>query len=297
MGINRYIRLEMEDTFAEGFKGTADVYFDRTSATLDVPDSATITTQGGLTRGKMYIDEGVYIPSGDVVLPLDLATVQYFLELALGEKTLNTYKRADVLNLKTCALEIAKDKFSHVFKGCCINSLSIDCQKEFITLTASFLSAGEETTTVSDFSTFASKLNLEKPAAFHNVEIKIDDVPVKCSSFSLKLDNGITEDNGVYLGSKYAQAFYTGEAVVSGSLEVELDENNLTKYRKLQTSNVKITIKKNGKTLEFELNKCLFDKVKQQVSGIDRVVQQIEFTSMVEASAEGIKSDLVAKLT
>lgn len=299
-GKQKYVRFQLENTYGAGFSGTEDITFDTTSVSLDCASDSTISVDGGMLNGETYVDQGVYVDKGDISLPLDLTTIGYFLQMASGSGDVKngttTFQTGNILQLDSAAIGVAKDTFEHVFCGCCVNSLAIECEKEFVSVTLGIVAKNDTVEAAKDLTTLTT-INETPPASFKNVSVFIADVEAKCTKFSLNINNNITPEDGVYLGSVYTEAMYTGKIEVTGDLDIELDTANITALKNLTEKNIQIQISKNGKVLQFTMPKCVYTKCEQTTQGSERVKQSISFKALFGINDGVVSPSLTATLS
>ena len=155
----RYAGFVEEYSFNPETAPEAKFHIDIASAALDVPADPNLHFEGGMSRGRKVIRPGYYVPAGNIVYPIDIRSIGYFLKWALGKYTFtdggggtNThelYPTEDTV-LPSYTVRLGKDIFEHVFRGCVMNGLEIAVEDDFIFATLDNIGARDSKTTLKE---------------------------------------------------------------------------------------------------------------------------------------------------
>ena len=293
----RYVGVAEESVF--GQEPTAITsYVDVASSSLDTPDTQAIFWQGVSERAAVVHAPGAYIPSGDIVAPVDAVMIGYLLKWTLGQVSTtrpdatgapdvrrHTFTPANQLQSFTAA--VGKDIFEHRFIGCVVDSMELSVEDEFATVTASIVARQDRkatlaTPTFSDVSYFT----------FAQTIATVGTVQAPVESLTLSIANNADGEAGVRLGSRFPAFIAVGAREVTVSMDLTFeDTTHLEKFWGAPSGPVDIptqalTITMTGPPinaspthnyrLEFTLPRVVYQTSNQEISARDRIVQSVE---------------------
>ena len=136
----RYAGFCEEGGFNPAVAPDAKFHIDIASASLDVPTDPNLHFEGGMSRGRKIIRPGYYVPSGNIIYPIDIRSIGYFLKWVLGNykftegvgtNTHEIWPSEDTV-LPSYTARLGKDHFEHIFRGCVMNGLELKIEDNFI---------------------------------------------------------------------------------------------------------------------------------------------------------------------
>lgn len=286
----RYLAIGEEDSY--GQEGSITDYIDIASSNLDTPDDQAIIWEGVSERAGVVHAPGLYVPSGEIVLPVDAQTTGYLFKWALGsvdtseiEQDVYRHVFTPTNELKSFTVGVGKDIFEHKFIGAMIDSLEMEVEDSFASITASIIAQKD------------MKANLNNPIyneisyfTFAQTNIMIGNETADVERLNLSIANNLDGEAGVILGSRHPSFIPLGAREVSISLDLTFkDIKYLEKFWggtdgpvSVPTHDVIITmtgppINNNyNYKLEILIPKFIFMTSNQEISGRDRIVQTVE---------------------
>lgn len=286
--VRRYAGFCEEQNFNPTVPHEAKFHIEIASAGLDVPDNPNVEFESGLYRGRREIRPGYYTPSGNIVFPINVRAIGYFLKWALGEyvftdggagtNTHEIYGKEATL-LPSFTARIGKDAFEHVFTGVTINSLNLEIGGDWLLCTIDCFAAKDFKDTlkaIADLDLFTEKM-LTFIAA--GVTFGTTSYNCKIQNMTISIENSVDAPKGKGVGTRYPCRFPVGARNVnlSGTLHYE-DETEYEKYwgdadgihDTDSPSDEEITIDINGGdsgSLELKFPKVQYTKVGAPPSG------------------------------
>lgn len=235
----RYFGFKKESTFGtEATGSTFDI--DVASAGLDVPDDPNIEVPT-LNRFQTRHIPGYYVPKGAIEYPIDIQTVAHFFYFALGgyaftagttgQKNKHEFYATQSLSLPSFTARIGKDTFEHVFTGTVVNKLNLSIEDEVATMKMDMIAKKDKKATLR--TTLTQPPGDLFPLAFYNVNTSIGstDISANVKSWEFEISNGIKEDAGRGLGSRFPYYFETREGECSLTLKMrDTDSTILQKF-------------------------------------------------------------------
>jgi photosystem II stability/assembly factor-like uncharacterized protein len=309
MAGTRYVGFAEEVTY--GTKISTDnqfTYDDAASAELDVPDEPALVYEGISQAVPQVIAKGQYAPEGDVQVPLDGIISGWFIKWLLGEYRrcqqtdggaevyTHTFRGANALNSFTT--RIGKEVFQHTFQGCKIASGSIEIPKgEFATMSMSLAAKQDSKDTI--LAESAVVISREAFFTFAHATVSIGST-IDCESLTLDINNNISAEDGVLLGSRFPQSLPEGGKEIEISAEIPFESDD--QYEQfwgstsgpddIDTVAVTITLTSETEivtsggqyyTITFTFPRCYFKSAKAPVSGRDRMVQSVTLGVLYDA--------------
>lgn len=238
--VRRYGGFVEEANFNPATPPDAVFHIEIGSAGLDVPDNPNIEYESGLYRGRTSLRPGFYAPAGNIVFPVDIRSIGYFLKWALGSYVYtdggagtNTHEiyGLEGTELPSFTSHIGKDAFEHIFTGCVVNSLQIAIESDYIIVTVDVIGAKDTKATlkaIADLTLFNENL-LTFIAA--GITFGGDSYNCKIKGFTITIENNADAAAGKGIGTRYPCRIPVGARNVnlSGTLYFE-DETEYAKY-------------------------------------------------------------------
>ena len=236
----RYAGFCEEGSFNPATPHDAKFHIEIASAGLDVPDNPNVEFEGGLTRGRSELRPGYYVPPGNIVFPINVRAIGYFLKWALGNyvftdggagtNTHEIYGKEDTA-LPSFTTRLGKDAFEHIFTGTTINSLQLEIGGDWLLCTVDCVAAKDykgDLKEIADLSLFN-----EKKLTFVSAGVTFGGVDYNCKiqNMTINIENNIDTAKGKGIGTRYPCRFPIGARNVnlSGVLHFE-DETEYEKY-------------------------------------------------------------------
>ena len=209
----RYFGYRPEATY--GVENTsADIrYLNMGKCTLDTPKDPNLEVPS-FEETPSRIKRGLYSPSGELEVALDIYSINEFLYFALGTETVVTAGEKYLIyagssrKLPSFTAYVGKDDgntndFEHIFYGCVISKLNIKLSDGLATATISIQAQKDAKDSLKSESnvTIADSY----PLAFYEAETKMGstDLTARTTSFEFEFDNGINAKNGQAFGSMF----------------------------------------------------------------------------------------------
>ncbi len=228
--ILRYAGFAPESEFDDE-PSEATFHVDIASSSLDAPgDDSIMTYGGGIGRSRNLWRPGFYAPSGDIEFATDIKTLSWVLYWALGGYSFDDADDEHHIwgssrrDLPTFCARLGKDLFEHVFTGATVNSLTLEVEDEFLTVSMEVAAARDHRYDVKDLSELL--LRESYPIAFHEVGMTIagSDVAAKVRSLEIEIDNNVDAEDGRGLGSRHPYRMPASERNVDVSMELWFDD-------------------------------------------------------------------------
>lgn len=212
----RYFGYRPESTY--GTENTSETirYLQMGKCTLDAPKDPNLEVPT-FEETPSRIKRGLYSPSGDLEVALDVYSICEFLYFCFGNE-LSTGAAATGLDyliypgssrqLKSFTAYIGKDDgnpndFEHIFYGCVISKLSITLSDGLATATLSIQAQkdGKDSLKTEDNISIADSY----PIAFYEAKTYMGatNVTARTTSFEFEFDNGVSANKGQAFGSMF----------------------------------------------------------------------------------------------
>ncbi len=218
----------------------AGFHIEISSAGLDVPSNPNVEFESGLYRGRREIRPGYYVPSGNIVFPINVRAIGYFLKWALGGYKFtdggigaNTHELwgSEETELPSFTTHLGKDAFEHVFTGTTINSLQIEIGGDWLLCTIDCVAGKDYKQPLKEISDL--QLFDEKTLTFIAAGVQFNSVGYNCKvqNMTININNNIDTAGGKGIGTRYACRFPAGARNIdlSGNLHF-IDETEYVKY-------------------------------------------------------------------
>lgn len=229
----RYVAIAEEGTF--GTEVTADKHklvCDAASSSLDVPADQAILWEGISSRAPRQYAEAPYIPGGDIVFPPDAHVLGKLLKWALGSYGIPTITdKADEIithtfspanTLQSFTADIGKDTFEHTFVGCMVNTLELNMPKgDFLGVTAGVIGSQDKKNTL------LSSISYTEIDYFNfiHASLELDGACSVVESCNLSINNNLSGDDGVRLGSKFPVNISIGKRDIEFKADLAFDDD------------------------------------------------------------------------
>ena len=209
----RYAGFCEEQNFNPISAPEAAFHIDMASASLDTPSDPNLHFEGGMSRGRKVIRPGYYAPAGNIVYPIDIRSIGYFLKWALGlykftdggvgTNTHEIYPSEDTV-LPSYTVRLGKDVFEHVFRGCVMNGLEIVIGDDFIFATLDNIGARDTKVAlkaIADLTLFN-----EHHLSFIDASLALGvavDYNCKIKDMTISITNGASAEAGKGIGQRH----------------------------------------------------------------------------------------------
>lgn len=212
----RYFGYRPESTY--GTENTSETirYLQMGKCTLDAPKNPNLEVPT-FEETPSRIKRGLYSPSGDLEVALDVYSICEFLYLCFGTE-LSTGAAATGLNyliypgssrqLKSFTAYIGKDDgnpndFEHIFYGCVISKLNITLSDGLATATLSIQAQKDGKDSLKTESNIS--IADSYPLAFYEAKTYMGatNVTARTTSFEFEFDNGVSANKGQAFGSMF----------------------------------------------------------------------------------------------
>lgn len=304
----RYLGVAEETTF--GTKITTDssfTYFDFAECGLDSPSEVALKYEGACNRAIVKTAQAQYIPQGDISTVLDGVVAPWFLKWCLG-----TYFRQEQINggdevyrhtirpadtLPSFTARIGKDTHQRTIDGCKILSLTLDVPKgDFATLSLTIAGQNETKDTIQSL----SDIEIIRLGYFtwSQCTISVDGSTAYAESLNLEINNNISPEDGMRLGSLYPQFLEAGYRGITAGVQIShVDETHLTNFwggasspTAVDSYAVVITLtgeEINGDNYEFifTLPAMFYQQLATPVSKRDRIVEDVKLEALYDETS------------
>lgn len=293
----RYFGFAKETTY--GTKNTtAEMYLNVGKCTLDPPDDPTIEVPT-VEETPSEVKAGLYSPSGDVELALDIHSIlpilyftfgQYKYTAGTGSTHTHEIWAGGCRKLPSFTALVGKgdcdeEGFEHQFMGCVISKLSIALSDGLATATASIQAQKDAAETIQ------SDVDMEDicPIAFHEASTTLGstDITADTKSFTFDFDNGVNASDGQAFGSMFPYKLRSSGKTPTVSTELLFaGKTYLVKFWGSQSGPTKNTTYSSyhvdfedadGNTLQLFFPKVRIKKVTQPVEGSDEIQHGVDF--------------------
>ena len=209
----RYFGYRPEQTY--GTEDTSETirYLNMGKCTLDTPKDPNLEVPS-FEETPSRIKRGLYSPSGDLEVALDVNSISEFLYFTLGTETVVTENTKYLIYagssriLPSFTAYVGKDDgnpndFEHIFYGCVISKLSLTLSDGLATATISIQAQKDGKASLKSES--AISIAESYPIAFYEAETSLGstDLTARTTSFEFEFDNGIDAKNGQAFGSMF----------------------------------------------------------------------------------------------
>lgn len=233
----RYFGFKKESSFGTEASGaTFDI--DVASAGLDVPDDPNIEVPT-LNRFQTRHIAGYYVPKGSVEYPVDVQTITHFLYFGMGgyafttETPLKTHEfwTTESFTLPSFTARIGKDNFEHVFLGTTVNKINLSIEDDLATMKMDMIAKKDKKSNIR--TSLTQPPGDLFPIAFYNVTASITkgenttDISSEVKAWEFEISNGIKEDTGRGLGSRFPYYFEAREGECSLTLKMRDDDSEI----------------------------------------------------------------------
>lgn len=294
----RYFGFAKESSYGTP-NTTAEMYLNAGKCTLDTPDSPTLEVPS-FEETPSDIKAGLYSPSGDVELALDIHSIlpilyytfgQYnFTEGGTGEPNIHEIWAGGCHTLPSFTAMVGKgdcgnssEEFEHQFYGCVISKLSFALSNGLATCTATIQAQKDGADDIK------TNVDLESicPIAFHEAETTLDneDITADTTSFNFDFDNGVKPEDGQAFGSMFPYKLYSNGKTPTVDTELTYRGKKYTaKFWGSATGPTKNTTyfdyhieftDSDGNILQLYFPRCAFKKIAQPIEGTDAIKHSV----------------------
>ena len=299
MAGTRYVSMIKENTFAsEDVVNTGLITSEFAESTLDVAGDTAIELNKGFGRTTRHIAQGAYVPSGDVT---GVLSVEYFPHIVSGlgkyayQGDTHYFWNTDGKDLPSYQIQVGKDQVEQVFVGCTLNSININCSKEYADFTANYSCANDilngDAKGVEDLTPIE-----ETPITFANVRIKIDGEDKTSTrvlnELSIAIENNINAEDGIGLGDIHTKKIVAGEASTTVDFEhLFTDDYFLTMFKQGGTHTLELTFTdENSNYVKFYFPAIFLKNSQQNATGREVIKQPLSFKAMAGNCQVGDKT-------
>jgi len=232
---------------------------------------------------------GAVSVSGDIVGELSYGTYDDLLAAALcgawASDVLVTGTTRSSFSILKRNLDIGVDT---IYTGCEVNQLKLSFPlQEKITATFSMVGSSEAAYTVPEGATFADATVTDYMTTFEGSLSIAGAVVNDATQLDLTLDNGISAKYSLFNRAAYAMKI--GMINLTGQLSAYVEDDSLKdKYRNETDTPIVVTAVDavtNPNSYAINLPRCRFTSAADQDSGDDLVIQQLNFQSILDATA------------
>lgn len=209
----RYFGYRPEQTYGTEDTSATVRYLNMGKCTLDTPKDPNLEVPS-FEETPNRIKRGLYSPSGDFEVALDVNSISEFLYFTLGTETVVTENTKYLIYagssriLPSFTAYVGKDDgnpndFEHIFYGCVISKLSLTLSDGLATATISIQAQKDGKAALKAES--AISIAESYPIAFYEAETSLGstDLTARTTSFEFEFDNGIDAKNGQAFGSMF----------------------------------------------------------------------------------------------
>ena len=299
----RYAGFTEEFSFNPAIAPEAKFHIDIAGASLDTPSDPNLIFEGGMSRGRKVIRPGYYVPSGNIVYPIDIRSIGYFLKWALGKYKYtaggggtNTHELYPTENtvLPSYTTRLGKDNFEHIFRGCVMNGLEIVIEDDFIYATLDNIGARDTKTTLKEIADLI--LFNEHNLSFIDASLALGaavNYNCKIKGLTIGITNGANAEAGKGIGSRHPCRIPVGarNIDIKGNLWFE----DSTEYEKFWGASGGVSA--NGSTteamiltidagvdgsIELKFPKLMYTDIKTPPSGRAEIVQAFSGVALID---------------
>lgn len=273
-------------------------YLNMGSCTLEPPKGANLDVPS-FEETPNRTKRGLYSPSGDLEIALDVYSISEFLYYTLGAETVVTANKKFLIyssaskKLPTFTAYVGKDDgnvndYEYICYGCVISKLKISLSDGLATATLSLQAQKDGKAALKSES--AISIPDSYPIAFYEAETFMGntELTARTTSFELEFDNGVKAENGQAFGNMHpyklnsngktptikSDIFYEGYDMLVkfwGNTEGPVCNTEYESYKIVFTDE-----EDNVLTLLFP--KIALDGIDAPVSGTDEIKQTLELT-------------------
>jgi hypothetical protein len=207
----RYFGYRPESTYGTEDTSATIRYLNMGKCSLDTPEDPNLEVPT-FEETPSRIKRGLYSPSGDLEVALDIYSINEFLKFTLGVETTATKKylmyAGSSRQLPSFTAYVGKDDgnpndYEHIFYGCVISKLNISLSDGLATATISIQAQKDGKDNLKDES--AITIAESYPIAFYEAQTTMgnSDLTARTTSFEFEFDNGIKAENGQAFGSMF----------------------------------------------------------------------------------------------
>jgi len=209
----RYFGYRPESTYGTENSSETVRYLNMGKCTLDAPKDPNLEVPT-FEETPSRIKRGLYSPSGDLEIALDVYSICEFLYFALGTETVVTANEKYLIYagssriLPSFTAYIGKDDgnpndFEHIFYGCVVSKINIKLSDGLATATLSIQAQKDGKATLKSES--AISIAESYPVAFYEAETYMgsSELTSRTTNFEFEFDNGIKAENGQAFGSMH----------------------------------------------------------------------------------------------
>ena len=295
----RYFGFAKETTYGTA-NTTAEMYLNVGKCTLDSPSDPTLEVPS-FEETPSNIKKGLYSPSGDVELALDINSILPILYFAMGQykytagsgTAKNTHEiwAAGCRQLPSFTALVGKGEcsgegFEHRFLGCVISKLSFALSDGLATCTASIQAQKDAAASINNSVTPEDIC----PLAFYEASTTLDDTDITAdtTSFTFDFDNSVDPKKGQVFGTMFPSKLRSNGK--TPSVTTKLVYSGKTYLAKFWGNQNGPTAKsdyfdyhidfedENGNELQFYFPKCAFTEVAQPIEGTDEIEQNLKLS-------------------
>lgn len=292
--MSRYFAFAKESSYGTP-NTTAEMYLNAGKCTLDAPKDPTIEVPS-FEETPSDLIKGLYSPSGDVELALDIHSILPILYFTFGqykftagetnEPNIHEIWAAGCHKLPSFTSMVGKgdcgntdEEFEHQFYGCVISKLSFELSNGLASCTASIQAQRDAPDDIK------TNVDLEEicPIAFHQAETTLDneDITADTTSFKFDFDNGVKPEDGQVFGNIYPNELISNGKVSTLSTELKYrgkkylvkfwgGPNGPTKNIGYFDYHIDFTDME-GNTLQLYYPKCAFAETPTPIEGTDAI--------------------------
>ncbi|WP_010174891.1 phage tail tube protein [Bacillus coahuilensis] len=285
--ILRYFATVFEDSFNEPNSKEPTEFVDMTSSSLDIPQDriAYVPTSNG--RGtKRYVKTSVST-SGNVVQPVDVNSIGFWLKATLMKYVFedniaagsnfnrHLFYGGHDSNPLSFVSYVGKQEHEEIHTGCVVESLEIAVSDTIVTATVNIVAANGERYPIR--LTEEVNLNDTLPFSMHEVNARINgtDKSRKIQEMTISISNNPSVDAGKTIGSRYTRMIVLGERTVNVSLTyIYEDDEELILFENEESFSLDIdfTSLEEG-SMHINLPLCVYESLSTPVSGRDAITQ------------------------
>ena len=290
----RYFGFAKESTYGTAVT-TAEMYLNCGKCTLDAPTDPTLEVPS-FEETPSAIKKGLYSPSGDVELALDIHSIVPFLYFAFGqykftegdtgEPNIHEIWAAGCHKLPSFTAMVGKgdcgnsnEEFEHQFMGCVISKLSFSLSNGLATCVASIQAQRDAAAAIK------TNVDLEEicPIAFHEAETTLDneDITADTTSFNFDFDNNVKAEDGQVFGMMFPNELFSNGKTPTVSTELKYrGKKYLAKFWGSLTGPTKSTTyfdyhieftDVDGNILQLYFPRCAFKSTPTPIEGTDAI--------------------------
>ncbi len=314
MGV-RYFGAAEEVTF--GTKITDDNsfnYIDASEVGLDTPKDSILSYTGITRRSPQVVSKGAYIPEGDMSQAMEGIFVGWLLKWVLGtyrdclqfdggkEAYRHTFRSGSTI--KSFTARLGKEQMEQIFEGCKIGSCSIEIPTgDFAMMTASIVAQQDSK------GTLKAEADIDPSDSgffsFCHGGLSIGGPTVVCNSIGLEINNNISAEAGLRVGSRFPQQFAINALEMPITIELPYDDTtanthvtnfwgNANTPTTLTSKAVVISLTSDDTLIDgtnyyamtFTFPCCYYKSIGQPVKGRDEMVQSLELMAMHDLTEE-----------